>query len=109
MKKIIEEVLQAEEKVHHTLKEARAKASEIKAAVERETAAQLAEAKEQTRTTIQSAVEAARQDAARLRQEKLQEAEKAQEALLSSHADTMNRLIDDICQIVLSTEAERNP
>lgn len=104
MKQIIEEVLQAEAKVSTSLQDARTQASQIRLAAEKEAAAKLSEAREQSREFVQTEVERAKQEAERLRSEKLAQADAACDTLLNSHAQIMDKLVDDICQVILSTE-----
>ena len=107
MKKIIEEVLQVEEKVGLELKQARNEASEMRLAAEKEAAEQLANANKQARELIQSAAEDAKIEAERYREEKLKAAEQGKDAFLSENADKIDGLIDDIAGIVLSGSSER--
>ena len=104
MKQIIEEVLQAEAKVKSSLDEARSQASQIKSAAEKEAAAQLNEAREQARAIVHEAVEQAKQESEQLRKDKLAEADAACETLLHSREETMDRLVQDIAQVILNTE-----
>ena len=102
MKKIIEEVLEVEEKVGLELKEARNEASEARLAVEKEVAEQIAAANNQARELIQSAVEQAKVEADRYREEKLKEAEQGKDAFLSENADKINGLVDNIVDIIMN-------
>jgi len=106
MKQIIEEVLQAEEKAAAIGKEARAKAGQIRLAAEKEAAERVSEAKGQVRGIMQDVIDTARQEAERLRAERLAQADKDNEDLLKSRAETIEGLVDDIASIVLSTERE---
>jgi vacuolar-type H+-ATPase subunit H len=107
MKQIIEEVLQAEAKVNTSLQEARSQAAAIRAAAEKQAAAMLNEAREQGREIVQTAVEQAKQEAERLRTEKLAQADAACDTLLNSHTETMDKLVDELCQVILSTEGSQ--
>ena len=102
MKKIIEEVLQVEEKVGLELKKARNEASEMRLAAEKELAEQVNAANKQARELVQSSVEDAKIEAERFRDEKLKAAEQGKDAFLNENADKINGLIDNIVDIVLS-------
>jgi len=108
MKQIIEEVLQAEAKVNTSLQEARSQATAIRAAAEKEAAAQLNKAREQGREIVQTAVEQAKREAEQIRREKLAQAEAACDTLLNSHSEIMDRLVDELCQVILSTEGNQS-
>ena len=102
MKKIIEEVLQVEEKVSLELKQARNEASEMRLAVEKEAAEQVANANKQAHELIQTAAEDAKIEAGRYREDKLKAAEQGKDAFLSENAGKIDGLIDNIVDIVLS-------
>ena len=101
MKQIIKEVFQAEEKVGEILKQARNKASEIRHAVEKENAEKMADAKQKAREIIQTAVEEAKNQAERTRQEKLDKARQEKDTLLKDKKETIDNLVDQICNIVI--------
>ena len=103
MKKIIEEVLQAEEKVGTTLKEARTEAMRLKSEAEKEVAEKLNAAKDQSREIVQTAIEQAKRDAEGLRQKRLNEVDAAHSSLLHTQTESMDQLVDSICQVVLTT------
>ena len=107
MKKIIEEVLQVEEKVGLELKQARNEASEMRLVAEKEVAERISAANKQARELVQSAVENAKIEAERSREEKLKAAEQGKEAFLSENADKIDGLIDNITNIVLSGDSGR--
>ena len=108
MKQIIEEVLQAEEGVNARLKEAREKAAALKAAADRESLAQISQAKIQARDLMQETIEAAKKEAEQIRIQKLSEAEQEKETLLAAMAERVNKLVDAVCRLVLSTEGSGN-
>ena len=108
MKRIIEEVFQAEEKVGAILDEARNKASEISRSAEKEVSARINDAREQTRELIKAAVEDAKKEGQRIGDEKIKAADGEKDALLKNNAETTRNLVDNICKIVLTTEHEGN-
>jgi vacuolar-type H+-ATPase subunit H len=108
MKQIIEEVLQAEEKVGAILDEARNKASEISRSAEKEVSARISDAREQARELIKAAVEDAKKEGQRIGEEKLKAADGEKDALLKNNAETTSNLVANICKIVLTTEHEGN-
>jgi len=106
MKQVIEEVLQAEEKAAAIGKEARAKASEIRQAAEKEAAEHISEAKGQVREIMQEIVEAGRTEGRRIRTERLAQADRDNEALLEGHAEAIKGLVEEICGVIMTTERE---
>ena len=108
MKKIIEEVLQTEEKVNVILGQARNKASEIRQSVEKEISEKMSDAKQKAREIIQTTVEEAKKEAEHIREEKLKQANQEKDTLLNNNTDTMDNLVDNICNIILTTEYEKD-
>ena len=104
MKRIIEEVLQAEQKVNTALNQAREKASEIIRSAEKEMSEKMMQAREQSRDIVQTTVDEAKKEAERLREERLKQVDQDKEALLQDNPHITDALIDDICRIVLNTE-----
>ena len=107
MKKIIEEVFQAEERVNEILKQARGKASEIKHSAEKEISEKMSDAKQKTREIIQTTAENAKIEAKRIREETLEQADRQRDTLLNNKTDAIENLVDDICSIILTTEHEK--
>ena len=108
MKQIIGEVFQAEEKVGIILEQARNKASEIRRSVEKEVVEKMSDAKQKAREIIQTTVEDAKKEAELIKEEKLKQADQENDALLSNNTDTINNLVDNICNIILTTEYDKN-
>ena len=108
MKKIIEEVLQTEEKVSVVLAQARNKASEIRQSVEKEISEKTNDVKQKAREIIQTTVEEAKIEAEHLREEKLKQADQEKNTLFNNNTDTMDNLVDNICNIILSTEYKKD-
>ena len=108
MKKIIEDVLQTEKKVGIVLEQARNKASEIRQSVEKEISEKMSGAKLQAREIIQTTVENAKKEAEHIGEEKLKQADHEKDTLLNNNTDTMNNLVDNICNIILTTEHEKD-
>jgi len=108
MKQIIEEVFQAEEKVGAVLAQAREKASEIRLSAEKEISEKTNEAKKEARQIIRSAIEDAEKEAERIRGERLQQTDKGKSAILNNNTDVVDDLIDSICNVILSTEHEKD-
>ncbi len=104
MKRIIEEVFAAEEKVGAILKQAQSQASEIRQSADREIAESISRAKEEARQIIQASVEQAKKDAEQIRKERLQEAERAREALLASRAANLDGLVETLCHVIRTTQ-----
>lgn len=106
MKQVIKEVLQAEEKAAAVLTQARAQASEIKLAAEKEASEQISEAKGQVRAVMQGIIEEGKKAAERTREERLAQADRDNEALMTSRAETIKGLVDDICRVIIATDRE---
>jgi len=104
MKQIMEDVLKAEEKVNAILKQARQRASEIRQSAEKEISEKMNEARRQSLEITQTAIEDARKEAERIKEERLAAAEQQQRALLNDDTGTIERLVNDICEIILKTE-----
>jgi len=108
MKQIIKEVMQAEEQVSEILKQARSKASKIKSSTEKDISEKRVQAKEQAHKIIQAAVEDAQKQAQDIRQDKLKQTYHDKDTVLNDNADKIDGLIENICNMILSTEYERN-
>jgi len=108
MKKIIEEVLQTEKKVSIVLEQARNKASEIRQSVEKEISEKMSDIKQEALEIIQTTVENAKKEAEHIRDEKLKQADREKDIMLNNNSDTMDNLVDNICNIILSTGHEKD-
>lgn len=108
MKRIIEDVLQAEEKVSAIIKDARDKAAEIKRATDNEITEKMNEARLQAREIVQAAVEEAKKDAERLSRDILEQVDRRKDSLLNSRADEIDELVSDICGMILTTGSEKD-
>jgi vacuolar-type H+-ATPase subunit E/Vma4 len=107
MKEIIEEVLKTEEKVNVILKQAREKAAEIRQSAEQENLEKIGRAKQKAKQIIQAAVEQAKKEAELVRQEELKQADGEKDSILNK-TDIIDGLIDNICNIILTTENDRD-
>ena len=105
MKEIIEEVFNAEKKADEIIRNARAKASEIKQFVEKDNLEKMAQAKQKAKELLQKAVENARKEAELYRQEKLKNSENEKESVLKNEK-AINNLIDKISNIIINTEID---
>ncbi len=108
MKRIIEDVLQAEEKVSSIIKEARDKAAEIRRTTDNEITEKMNEARLQAREIVQAAVEEAKKEAERLSKDKLEQVDRRKDSLLNNRADEIDDLVGDICSMILTTESEKD-
>jgi vacuolar-type H+-ATPase subunit E/Vma4 len=88
------------------LREARAQAEKIRAAAEKEVAAKMADAQEEAREIIQQAVEDAKKEAERARDTRLTEADREEKDLMNGQADVIDRLVDQICETLLTTDLQ---
>jgi len=108
MKKIIEEVLQTENKVSLVIEQARNKASGIKQSVEKEISEKMSDAKQEAREIIQTTIENAKKEAEHISEEILKQADQEKDTLLNNNSGAMDNLVDNICNIILSTEYEKD-
>ncbi|MBN1766580.1 MAG: hypothetical protein JW860_15100 [Sedimentisphaerales bacterium] len=108
MKEIIEEVLQAEENVGLILKQAREKADEIRRSAEKEASENMNAARQQAQDLLQKNMVQAEAQAGQIRQEKLKQAEHEKENLVHDNADTIAGLVDEICNLIVTTEYEKD-
>jgi len=104
MKRIMEDILKAEDRVSTILGQARERASEIRQSAEKEISEKINTASRKALEIKQTAVEDAKKEAERIREEKLSKAEKQQRALLNDDAGRIDPLVDKICEIILKTE-----
>ena len=108
MKRIIEDVLQAEEKVGAIVKEARDKAAEIRRSAETEISQKTGDAKQKSREIVQAAVEEAKKEAERIAKEKLEDVGRRKGTLFDDKADAIDSLVGEICEMILTTEKGGN-
>jgi vacuolar-type H+-ATPase subunit H len=108
MKQIIKEVFEAEEKVGEILKQARQKASEIRSFADNENAEKISDTKQKTREIIHTAVEQAKKDAEQIRLDKLEQAKQEKDSLLKDKQDVIDNLVEHICNIIITTEYEKD-
>lgn len=106
MKRIIEEVFEAEEKVSAILRQAQMQASEIRQSAEREISESLGGAKDRARQIIQTTVEQAKKEAEQIRDERLRKAESACGELVGNSTRNLDGLVETLCQVVRTTEYE---
>ena len=108
MKRIIEDVLAAEEKVGAIIKEAHDKAAEIRCSAEAEISQKTSDTKRKSREMVQAAVEEAKKEAERITREKLEQADRQKDTLLNNRADEIDNLVGEICEMILTTEKGAN-
>jgi vacuolar-type H+-ATPase subunit H len=108
MKRIIEEVLQAEERLSDIIKKAREKAAEIKLSAEKENTEKLNDTKQQALAIVQTTVENAKKQAERISEEKLKKARGQKDILLNEKSAEIDTLVDNICEIILTTGNKRD-
>lgn len=104
MKKVLEEVLEVEEKVNDEISQARAKAAEIRSVADKDYSEKVSSAKERGREIVQEEIENAKKEAQREGQERLVEAKASREVFLSSNTEKVVSVVEKICQVVLETE-----
>jgi vacuolar-type H+-ATPase subunit H len=108
VKQIIEEVLRAEEKVGAMLRQARDKASDMGRSADKDISERMNEARLKGLEMVKAAVEDAKKEAERIRQQKLEQADKEKDALLNNNRDAIDNLVDNICKVILTTECDKD-
>jgi len=108
MKRIIEDVLEAEERVGAIVKAAHDKAAEIKRSAENESSQKINDAKQKAREIAQMAVEEAKKEAERLSKDKLEQVDRRKDALVNDRADAIDGLVEKICEMIVTTEKGGN-
>jgi vacuolar-type H+-ATPase subunit H len=103
MKQVIEEVLQAEERVGGLLKAAREQADQIRRSAEQENSALLNEARAEAQASTQSFLEDAKKEAEQIKADRLTQADQAKDTLLNDNADKVSGLVKDVCGLVMTT------
>ena len=106
MKRIIEEVLQAEERVGTILKQARERASEIALSAEKEISEKMDGARGEALEIIKNTVEDAKREGERIGEEILKQADHEKDTLLKNNKDAIDGVVDNICGIILPTGYE---
>jgi vacuolar-type H+-ATPase subunit H len=108
VKQIIEDVLRAEEKVGAMLRQARDKASDMGRSADKDISEKMNEARLKGLEMVKAAVEDAKKEAECIRQEKLEQADKEKDALLNNNRDAIDSLVDNICNVILTTECDKD-
>lgn len=108
MKEVIKEVLQAEEKVNSIIEEARNKAAEIRKAADKEVSEKVRQAEQQAQEILKNTVEESKKQAEQIRRERIEQGRHDNESLMQNNTDKINKLVDDICELVLKTEFEKD-
>ena len=104
MRKIVQEVIEAEGRAGAVLEEARARASERKRSADAEISEKIAEARRQAQEVLHTTVEEAEKEAQRLRAQAIERADRQAEELRDGRTDVMEDLVNRICRVILSTE-----
>ena len=108
MRRIIEEVLQAEDRANAVLNQARDRASEIGRSADQEISARMVQARDRAQVIVRTAVEQARMETERLREERLRQAGQEHEALLNPQPEILDALVGAICDLIVTPEAGRD-
>jgi vacuolar-type H+-ATPase subunit H len=103
MKQVIEEVLQAEERVGALLKGAREQADEIRRSAEQENSTLLNNARTEAQALTQSSLEEAKKEAEQIKADRLEQADQAKDTLLNDNADKVDGLVKDLCGLIMTS------
>jgi len=106
MKHVIEEVLQAEERVGALLKEAREKADQIRRSAEQEISTQLNEARTEAQALTQASLEDAKKEAEQIKADRLKQADQIKDTLLNDNADKVDGLVKKVCDLIMTVEQD---
>lgn len=104
MKRIMEDILKAEDGASSILAQARERASQIRQSAEKEISENMNQARRQAAEIRQAAIEEARKEAERIREEKLSKAQQQERSLLNDDAGRIGPLVDRICEVILKTD-----
>ncbi len=104
MRRIVQDILEAEARVSAVLEQARQNALEKRRAAEQEISEQMSAARREGREIVRQAVEEARREAERMRVETLERADRQGSALFGGRTEAIEDVVSRICTIVLSTE-----
>jgi vacuolar-type H+-ATPase subunit H len=104
MNEIVGQILQTEKKVEEILQKARQEAQDIKQKAERDASLKVGKAHKQASLTLSSAIENARKESQRLKDEKLKKADEEGKAILEKNRKALDDLIQDIVRLVIQTE-----
>ena len=104
MREVIEEILGKEKDALRVVDEARARAAEIKAKVEVETAAILAAAREESQKLIRAETTRAREEARAAHEAAVRKAEEENARFLERQAGKLERLVDEVVKLITSAE-----
>ena len=103
MKQVIEEVLQAEERVGALLKGAREQADQIRRSAEQENSTLLNNARTEAQALTQSSLEEAKKEAEQIKADRLEQADQAKDMLLNDIADKVNGLVKEVCALIMTS------
>jgi vacuolar-type H+-ATPase subunit E/Vma4 len=106
MEKIIEEILSAENNVNQILQDAREKALAIKKNIDDEVSEKTGAAREQAKQIIHNAIERAKTDTIKRRDERLAHAEEQDRAFLTAKRREIGSLVDVITRQIISIELD---
>jgi vacuolar-type H+-ATPase subunit H len=68
----------------------------------------MGDAKQKAREIIQTTVEDAKKEAEHIRREKIEQARRRKDSLLKDKKEAIDNLVDDICNIIINTEYEKD-
>ena len=103
MKNIIREVFEVEKSVEQSMQQAREKASAIRKAAETYSAEIVTQARVKAQQIIAEAVEKARSDARKIRDEKLAEAQEQGRDFVRKNKDAIDGLVRAVTQQIVGT------
>ncbi len=106
MKQVIEEVLQAEERVGALLKGAREQADEIRRSAEQENSTLLNNARTEAQALTQSSLEEAKREAEQIKADRLKQADQVKDTLLNDNADKVNGLVKEVCSLIMTSSQD---
>lgn len=106
MKQVIEEVLQAEERVGTLLKGAREQADQIRRSTEQEVSTLLSDARAQAQASTQAFLDEVKKEAEQIKEDRLKQADQAKDTLLNDNADKVDDLVKNVCHLIMDTTSD---
>jgi len=104
MKDVVNEILQAEEKVEESLQKAREEAAGYKKDADREVNSIIGKAREKAQDSIREAVEEAKREAGIARNEAIKKAEEESRKLIDRNRAHIGELVEEIVTLVIGED-----
>jgi vacuolar-type H+-ATPase subunit H len=104
MNEIVDQILRTEKHVEEIIQKARQDAQEIKQKSEKKSVYEVEEARKKASHDLSSAIESAKIESQKLREQMLKKAEEEGSAILMKNRGAIQKLVKDIVRLVIHTE-----